>query len=154
VKRFRIHEFAHAYLPEMADLWIESWSRAYPDIDFEARRIWICERLEELRAAGVETYFALDTGNGTMAGWITLDRGSGHIDQIAVLPKYWGTGAADALLKAVMAKAHGAITLEVNQDNARAIGFYMRHSFVKTGEGVNPNSGKAISYLEWRADKR
>jgi putative acetyltransferase len=151
VTRFQIYGFMHAHLPEMVDLWIESWSCAYPDIDFEARRIWICERLEELRAAGVETYFAFDADNGTMAGWITLDHGTGHIDQIAVLPKYWGQGAAAILLDAAKHHAPGVMRLEVNQDNARAIAFYRREGFQQVGEGVNANSGRTISYLEWRA---
>jgi putative acetyltransferase len=41
------------------------------------------------------------------------------------------------------------VTLKVNADNARAIKFYMRNGFVKTGDEVN-TSGRAVDLMEWK----
>jgi ribosomal protein S18 acetylase RimI-like enzyme len=47
-----------------------------------------------------------------------------------------GSGAADALIEAALADASAtleAMTMDVNADNARAIGFYERHGFTVAG---------------------
>jgi ribosomal protein S18 acetylase RimI-like enzyme len=46
------------------------------------------------------------------------------------------------------------LTLEVNDDNRPAIALYTRHGFVKTDEGVNPNSQRRFDVMEWRATAR
>jgi len=70
----------------MTDLWIAAWSKAMPSIDFEARRGWIVDRLSGLREHDVAITCALDTTSGDVAGFITLDLETGHIDQLDVAP--------------------------------------------------------------------
>lgn len=150
-----IHPLHHAHLPELVDLWISAWSKTMPEIDFEGRRVWFCDHFSALRDEGALVWCTFDTRNGTMAGFITLSPENGFIDQLAVAPLYWGTGAARVLLE--MAKRHVGsqgllrLTLEVNQSNARAIGFYEREGFQRVGAGVNSNSGRATWRCEWRA---
>ena len=115
------HEFNYAHLPELADLWVAAWTKAMPSIDFEARRVWIVERLIGLHDGGVAIICGFDSADGGMAGFIALDADTGHIDQIAVAPGHWGSSAAGQLLAAAKQQAPGRLTLEVNQDNARAI---------------------------------
>ena len=38
--------------PALADLWVAAWTRAMPQIDFEARRDWMRARLVDRPAAG------------------------------------------------------------------------------------------------------
>jgi putative acetyltransferase len=41
------------------------------------------------------------------------------------------------------------VTLKVNADNTRAIKFYLRNGFVKTGDEVN-TSGRAVDQMAWK----
>ena len=139
------------HLPEMTDLWIASWRKSYPEIDFEARRGWAVDRFVSLHADGVDFVLAFDAETADMAGFLTIDRRNGHIDQVVVAISYWGRGVADQLLSQARRLSPERLRLEVNLDNAAAIALYERHGFRKTGEGVNPNSHRRFAMMEWRA---
>lgn len=147
--RFRLVAFRIAHLPELTDLWIAAWARAMPSIDFEARRTWFVDHLIALRDAGVAVVCLFDEANGAMAGFITLDPKSGHVDQLAVAPAYWSKGAADGLIAEAKRRAPGRLKLDVNQDNPRAVRFYERHGFSRRAAGSNPNSGLKTWHYEW-----
>jgi putative acetyltransferase len=149
VSRFRIVPFVSAHLAEAVDLWIEAWSRAMPAIDFEERRAWIVDHLVAMASRGVEIVCAFDASDGRMAGFITCDK-SGHVDQLAVGVHAWGTGAAKVLLDEAKRASSGTLHLEVNQDNPRAVGFYEREGFRRSGAGINAASGLAIWRYAWR----
>lgn len=138
----------------MTDLWIASWQKSYPDIDFEARRGWAVDRFVALNGDGVDFVLALDAANGDMAGFLSVDRRTGHIDQVVVAIPYWGRAVADQLLDRARRISPTQLKLEVNLDNAPAIALYERHGFRKTGEGVNPNSSRRFAVMEWRSDPR
>jgi putative acetyltransferase len=140
------------HLPEMTDLWIASWQRSYPDIDFEARRGWAVDRFVGLNDDGVDFVLALDQANGDMAGFLTVDRRTGHVDQVVVAIPYWGRGVGSQLLGQARALSPERLRLEVNLDNAPAIALYERQGFIKTGEGTNPNSNRRFAVMEWRAE--
>jgi putative acetyltransferase len=139
------------HLPEMIDLWIASWQKSYPDIDFEARRGWAVDRVVALHKDGVDFVLAFDKANADMAGFLTVDRRTGHIDQVVVAVPYWGRGVANDLLAEARRLSPRSLALEVNLDNAPAIALYERHGFRKTGEGVNPNSSRRFAVMEWTA---
>lgn len=146
--RFALHPYDAAHLPELTDLWIAAWTKAMPAIDFEARRTWFVDHLVALRDAGVEIICAFDPSSGTMAGFITLDRSTGHIDQLAAAPAYWSAGAADALMGEAKRRARH-LKLDVNQDNPRAVRFYEKHGFRRRAAGANPSSGLKTWHYEW-----
>jgi putative acetyltransferase len=148
-ERYRLVAFVPAHLPELTDLWIAAWTRAMPAIDFEVRRAWLVDHLTQMRNEGVLITCAFDATNGAMAAFITRDPASGHIDQLAAAPDYWGKGAADALIADAKAHAPGPLKLEVNQDNPRAIRFYERHDFRRRAAGMNPTSGLRTWRFEW-----
>ncbi|WP_395665321.1 GNAT family N-acetyltransferase [Methylocella sp.] len=129
----------------LADLWVESWAEAMPEIDFPARRAWFLDHLARLEADGALTLCA--ARDGALLGFVTVDPAGGFIDQIAVAPRAKGTGAGRALIAAARARARSALRLDVNRDNPRALRFYLREGFVVTGEGVNPRSGLAILHM-------
>jgi putative acetyltransferase len=147
--RLRFSGFAYAHLPEMTDLWVASWQASYPAIDFEARRAWGVDRFQALHAQGVAFVLAFDGTDGTMAGFLSVDGRTGHIDQVAVGTSYWGKGVADQLLEQAKSLSPHRLVLEVNLDNGAAIALYARHGFAKTGESVNPNSGRPIATMAW-----
>ena len=142
--------FDSGYLPELVDLWIASWTEAMPDINFEARRGWLCDHLTSLRQAGANVLCAFDPANGVMAGFVTIDPATCWLDQLVVGATYKGSGAAQQLLDAARSVSPGLIRLDVNAENARARAFYARQGFVETGQGENPVSRRKTVKLEWR----
>jgi putative acetyltransferase len=136
-----------ADLPEMTDLWVESWRDVIPDIDFDARRGWFVERIAGFRAQGVSVFVAQDEVG--LVGFVTVDERSGHLDQLAAAPRSWGQGVGSALLDRAKAASPTGLHLEVNAANARAIRFYEREGFARTGEGVSAASGLALYRYAW-----
>ena len=146
---FTLHDFVPAHLPELTDLWLASWKTAMPGIDFEARRAWFVDHLIELEDTGAQIICAFDP-NGSMAGFVTIDRISGHLDQLAVAPPHWGGAAAAHLLDEAKRRSPGVIELEVNQDNMRAVRFYEKSGFARVAAGINPRSKLKIWRCRWR----
>ena len=129
-----------ADLASLADLWIASWRVAMPDIDFSARRPWFLDHLQDLEAAGAVTICALDDSD-RLLGFVNFDPAAAYLDQLAVAPRAKGSGVASQLLAEARRLSPGGLTLDVNQDNARALRFYAREGFEKIAEGTNPRSG-------------
>lgn len=74
---------------------------------------------------------------------------TGEIFALYVLPEYWGKGVSQALMEAGLLKlaAYPKIALWVLKENPRAIRFYEKCGFIKTGE---EQYGKAIDATEIR----
>jgi putative acetyltransferase len=137
------------HLGPVTDLWVASWAKTMPSIDFEARRPWFVDHLLEGRARGVRIRCAhVETGD--VAGFVMIDPATGWLDQIAVHPDGWGAGIAEALLADARRVSPARIGLDVNADNPRAVAFYLKKGFVQVGEGTNQRSGLATLVLEWR----
>ncbi len=127
-------------------LWLETWKLAYPSIDFDKRVDWWRARwrselvpIARIVVAEIE---------GAMAGFVTID-GTGYLDQLVVGPAHWGSDTARLLMDEAKRLSPEGVTLKVNADNARAIRFYKRSGFVKTGDEEN-SSGRAVDVMEWR----
>lgn len=141
--------------PAALILWERAWQATFPQIDFAARRAWLRERLSEQRARGDRLIgaFLRDEQGQRLAGFLTIAcatrAGCGHVDQIAVDPDLWGTGAGQALVDAAKAACPQEVTLSVNADNARARRFYARAGFEIVATGRNPVSGLPTLDLRW-----
>jgi putative acetyltransferase len=88
--------------------------------------------------------------DGALAGFILLDERDGHLDQFCIRHDLKGQGHATALMDEVKRRAPSGIHLTVNALNSRAIRFYERQSFRKTGEGFNPTSGLPTLHYRWQ----
>jgi putative acetyltransferase len=129
-------------------LWLESWRKAYPDIDFDARVTWWRERWRgELVPKAV---IIVAEAAGALTGFVTIDA-TGYLDQLVVAPAHWGSELADTLVDEAKRLSPDRITLLVNTDNARAIRFYERNGFVQAGGDVNPTSGRPVLRMAWKA---
>jgi putative acetyltransferase len=139
------------YRPEDEDaaiaLWLETWQKAYPEIDFAARVPWWRERWRNELVPKASIIVA--EAAGALTGFVTIDA-SGYLDQLVVAPDRWGSDIATRLLDETKRLSPDRVTLLVNQDNARAIGFYRRNGFVHAGEDVNPTSGRPVKRMEWK----
>jgi putative acetyltransferase len=134
---------------ELIELWLAAWAATYPGIDFETRREWFGEHLALLKAQGCLTLAARDEA-GKLAGFVIFDRVSGWLDQLAVHPRAFRAGVARQLMREAKGLSPGFLQLDVNADNVRAVAFYEREGFSRTGAGVNPNSGAPTLSMEWR----
>ncbi len=130
-------------------LWRRAWDTALPEIDFSTRLEWWRERWVRDRVPNNRIRVAED--NGRLAGFVVIDPDSGYLDQLVVAPEKWGTGVAKSLMDEAKLISPAGISLEVNQENARAIRFYERAGFERTGEGVNPLSGRPTWRYAWKS---
>ena len=128
-------------------LWLETWQRAYPSIDFAARVNWWRERWRTELVPNAAIMVAQQ--DDALIGFVTIDA-TGYLDQLVVGPAHWGSELADALVDEAKRISPDRITLLVNKDNARAIRFYERNGFVDAGEDVNPTSGRPVKKMAWR----
>ncbi|WP_083931629.1 GNAT family N-acetyltransferase [Methyloferula stellata] len=140
---------AESELSALVDLWVASWQKAMPQIDFEARRDWFRDHLSGLEAGGFQTICAFDM-QGIIVGFVTVNPKTHNLAQLAVTPDAWGSGLASQLLAEARRLSPEALVLDVNEDNPRAIRFYQREGFVRTGEGVNALSGLKTLRMQWR----
>lgn len=124
----------------LADLWVASWQETMPKIDFLARKAWFLDHMRALEAAGAVTLSAIDRA-GQLLGFVTFDPAAAYLDQLAVTPGAKGSGAASLLLNEARRFSPYGLTLDVNEDNPRALRFYEKEGFEKISEGVNPRSG-------------
>jgi putative acetyltransferase len=129
------------------ELWRLTWQQSYPAIDFDARVAWWRERWRNELVPNAAIIVAEQAN--ALIGFVTID-GSGYLDQLVVSPDHWGSELADALVDEAKRLSPGGVTLLVNKDNARAIGFYERNGFVHAGEDVNPTSGRPVLKMQWR----
>jgi putative acetyltransferase len=136
-----------ADLQETLDIWVTAWQAAYPAIDFNARRGWTVDRIAELERTGSRSVIVLK--DGRIVGAMVVNPDTGYLDQIVVALGMQGTGIAERLLAEARRLSPTKLDLHVNQDNARAIRFYEKHGFKRTGEDVNPRSGAPIYLMRW-----
>src|ERR1700722_17618477 len=128
-------------------LWLATWQRAYPEIDFAARVTWWRERWRSELVPNANIVVAEQAA--TLIGFVTIDA-SGYLDQLVVVPDRWGSELANALVDEAKRLSPDRIALLVNTDNARAIRFYERNGFVHAAEDVNPASARPVLRMEWK----
>lgn len=144
----RLRAYRASDLETTLDLWQRAWDTAMPEIDFSARLDWWRKRwTHEIVPANT---IVVAHAESTIVGFLVLDERTGYLDQIVVEPSLWGNGIARTLLAAAKRRSPRGITLDVNQSNFRAIRFYEREGFVKTGEGANPLSGRPTWRCAWK----
>ena len=76
-------------------LWLETWQRAYPGIDFAARVAWWRERWRSELVPKASIIVAERTNR--LVGFVTIDD-TGYLDQLVVAPDHWGSPLATALV--------------------------------------------------------
>jgi N-acetylglutamate synthase-like GNAT family acetyltransferase len=94
-------------------------------------------RLVQHRLRELCVFVAVSEGNvvGTLAWAVSGEEG--HLRGMAVLPGWQGSGVASALLQAAEAEIRNQrckrVTLDTTEPLARAMRFYARHGFTRSG---------------------
>ncbi len=129
-------------------LWLRTWQKTYPDIDFAPRFDWWrkqwCDHL--VPNATIVVAEALEQ----VVGFVTVDTKTLYLDQLVVAPEFWGIGTATKLIAEAKRLSPRGLDLDVNTDNARAIAFYEKVGFVVAGDGFNAFSGRPVHHMRWR----
>jgi putative acetyltransferase len=145
---FRLRRYTEADEAETATLWIATWQAVYPEIDFAAREEVLRTRWrDEIVPPACVT---LATTGARIVGLITVDLGTGYVDQLAVACDMWGAAVGAMLLEEAKRLSPATLHLRVSQDNGRAIRFYLKHGFFKDGDTFNERLGKAQHIMRWR----
>ena len=148
-----IASFAWGWMPAMTDLWVEAWQEAMPEIDFDARRGWLCHRIDTLLDEGAVVELAvLPTEGQRLVGFVSINPRTGYVDQLVVHPDYWGMGIARFLVEAASARARQPLSLDVNEENGRAVRFYEKAGFEVVGRGINSTSGRPTLRMARKTD--
>jgi putative acetyltransferase len=129
-------------------LWLRTWQKAYPELDFAERVDWWRERWRNELLLAAEVVIA--EADGTMIGFVTVDPRTLYLDQIVVAPEHWRSAVGSALVAEAKRISPAGLDLDVNTDNDRAIGFYRKHGFTISGVGKNTISGKPVHRMSWR----
>ncbi len=129
-------------------LWLRTWQKTYPDIDFAGRfdrwrKQW-CDHL--VPDATIVVAEALEQ----IVGFVTVDTKTLYLDQLVVAPEFWGNGVATKLIAEAKRLSPRGLNLDVNTDNRRAIAFYEKEGFVLAGKGFNALSGRPVHHMRWR----
>ncbi|MGM4989391.1 GNAT family N-acetyltransferase [Tardiphaga sp. 841_E9_N1_2] len=143
---FQLRSYRESDEDSSIALWLETWRQAYPSINFDARVDWWRNRWRTELVPVAQIVIAEQ--DGALVGFVTID-GTGYLDQLVVSPAQWGSDVSRALVDETKRLSPTGVTLKVNADNIRAIKFYMRNGFVKTGDEVN-TSGRAVDLMEWK----
>ena len=132
-------------------LWLKTWQATYPQFDFAARLDWWRARWKSEIMAAAEIVIAQTKDDAAaMIGFVTVDPASHYLDQLVVAPEFWSFGVGKALIGEAKRLSPAGLALDVNTDNARAIGFYEASGFTITGGGVNAFSGRPVHRMSWR----
>jgi putative acetyltransferase len=145
-----LRDYAEADLTALIDLWVVAWRDTGFTIDFDARRGWLGNHLRTLCGDGAAIVVGLDA-DGAPAGFVTIDAKTGALDQLCVAPSERGSGLARALLDEAKRRSPGAVELEVNEANARALHFYQREGFAAVSRGTSALSGLPTLKMRWKA---
>lgn len=86
---------------------------------------------------------AVDTDN-TPLGFIGLS--DDHVEMLFVDPDLHGQGIGRALLDHVRASRQ-ALSVDVNEQNPQAVGFYLHYGFVQTGRSPLDGEGRPFPLL-------
>ena len=133
--------------PALAELWRRSVEATH---DF-----LLPGDLERIHAEVADVYLPgvgevwLAEGEGCPVGFLGCD--GAHVEMLFVEPEYFGRGVGKALLRHAR-NLHGALNLEVNAQNARALAFYQRQGFAVTGRSDLDSAGRPYPLLSltWR----
>lgn len=88
--------------------------------------------------------------DGAILGFAGLD--GCKVEMLFVAPEARGKGVGSALLRYAVER-HGARELDVNEQNAQALGFYLRMGFRVTGRSATDSSGRPFPLLHMELER-
>lgn len=132
-------------LPRLVELW-EAAVRATHDFLPESDLQVIKPLLREQYFPAVRLTCARD-GSGHVLGF--LGDADGKVEMLFVDPRWHGHGVGKALLRHAIER-QGATRVDVNEQNTRALGFYLRQGFEVVDRSPLDGGGRPFPILHLR----
>lgn len=106
----------------------------------------------EVRAyvSTADLWLGIDDG-GDIAGFMGLS--GSHMDALFVDPRRHGIGVGRAFVTHAF-DLNGVLTCDVNEQNEKAVGFYKRVGFARTGRSATDGAGRPYPLIHMRLDQR
>ncbi len=135
-------------LPRMVEVW-EASARATHDFvskaDMEEFKPLVLKELPDLDIAAVRG------DRGEVIGFVGMSKDK--LDALFIHPDYRGKGIGKALVAYAIEKK-GATTVEVNEQNHQAVGFYQKMGFEVYDRSEDDGNGKPYPILYMRLANR
>nr|WP_294971646.1 acetyltransferase [uncultured Pseudomonas sp.] len=128
--------------PRLLDIWLGAVRATHhflqaSDID------GLLPLVRDLYLPAVEVWVAVDAEDRPL-GFIGLNET--HVEMLFIDPELRGRGIGRALLDFVR-EARGALSVDVNEQNPQAVGFYRHYGFVQTGRSPTDGEGRPFPLL-------
>ena len=135
-------------LPRVMDIWRAAVDATHDFLDPSDRDAIEAELLEFFPQ--VSLLLAVDSSEAPL-GFMFLH--NGHLEALFVDPSHHGKGIGKALIRNVPA-AHPNLTVDVNEQNQKALGFYQHLGFKRVGRSALDGQGRPypLIHLQHQAD--
>lgn len=137
-----IRQATNADHPQLLDIWLRSVRATHhflKDSDIEA----LLPQLRDIYLPAVELWVAVDAEDCPL-GFIGLNEH--HVEMLFIEPDLRGKGIGRALLDHVRG-SRSQMSVDVNEQNPEAVGFYLHYGFVQTGRSPLDGEGRPFPLL-------
>lgn len=140
-----IRQATHADHPLLLDIWLRSVRATHHFLqpsDIDA----LLPQLRDVYLPAVELWVAVDEQDRPL-GFIGLNEQ--HVEMLFIEPDLRGKGIGRALLDHARG-SRGELTVDVNEQNPEAVGFYLHYGFVQTGRSPLDGEGRPFPLLHMK----
>lgn len=137
-----IRQATNADHPLLLDIWLRS-VRATHHFLQESDITALLPQLRDIYLPAVELWVAVDAQDRPL-GFIGLNEK--HVEMLFIEPDLRGKGIGRALLDHAR-RSRNEISVDVNEQNPEAVGFYLHYGFVQTGRSPLDGEGRPFPLL-------
>ena len=137
-----IRQATNADHPQLLNIWLRSVRATHhflQESDIEA----LLPQLRDIYLPAVELWVAVNTED-CPTGFIGLNEN--HVEMLFIEPDLRGKGIGRALLNHARS-SRNQMSVDVNEQNPEAVGFYLHYGFVQTGRSPLDGEGRPFPLL-------
>ncbi|HAC68678.1 MAG TPA: acetyltransferase [Pseudomonas sp.] len=137
-----IRQAANADHPQLLNIWLRSVRATHhflQESDIEA----LLPQLRDIYLPAVELWVTVDAEDCPL-GFIGLNEN--HVEMLFIEPDLRGKGIGRALLDHARS-LRSQMSVDVNEQNPEAVGFYLHYGFVQTGRSPLDGEGRPFPLL-------
>lgn len=137
-----IRQATNADHPQLLNTWLRS-VRATHHFLQESDIAALLPQLRDIYLPAVELWVAVDNEDRPL-GFIGLNES--HVEMLFIEPNLRGKGTGRALLDHARS-SRNQMSVDVNEQNPEAVGFYLHYGFVQTGRSPLDGEGRPFPLL-------